>query len=527
MKKNSETKQKWIILGIITFLSFIFRLSTASVYVTYPDSTLYLSFAKSILNGRFFFDFAGGNNTILPPLYPLTAAFFSLFSGRIETSAILVSALAGALLIIPVFYIAKTVYNEKAAWVSSAFVFFSPILINWSKSILTESLFITLFISGIALCLYGIENRKLIFILISGGLIGLSYMTRVVGLVAIPVIGLWLLIYFIWNRKSAENTLGMKLKDALVPVVVFSLGFIIVTGLYLVKLHSFYGYWTVAGSYGSIKGTISYEGAATTSGWEGAKNEAAEEGALSKLVKKVTLNLQNYSTALLSMLTIGTIFVIAGLLFRWKVLYLVSVIAVYFSALLVQPLSPMIDERVRYLSPVFPLFLIIASGGISRIGDLIKSGGTRKIFISVMAFIVLLSFTLHLKMFPVHFNFPGNKDSVNLREKVGLWMKEKLPHPLRVMSRKPYVPYYADAIWFGTPATYEEVIKSAKEKSVDYIVLDRDIEYYLRPELRFLFDPKQAPAELTFIGGIRHPKTGELYIGLYKINREIKKESER
>lgn len=524
MKNISETKLKWIILGFITFLSFIFRLSTASIFVTYPDSTLYLSFAKSIQNGRFFFGFAGGNNTILPPLYPLTAAFFSLFSGRIETSAILVSALAGALLIIPVFYIAKTVYNEKAAWVSSAFVFFNPILINWSKSMLTESLFITLFISGIAICLYGIEKRKLLFILISGGFIGLAYMTRVIGLVVVPVLGLWLLIYFIWVRRPADNTSGMKLKDAYLPVIVFSLGFIIVTGFYLIKLHSFYGYWTVAGSYGSIKGTISYEGAATTSGWEGARNEAVEESALSKLVKKVILNLQNYSTALMGMLTIGTIFVIAGLLFRWKVLYLVSVIAVYFSALLVQPLSPMIDERIRYLSPVFPLVLIIASGGISRIGDLIKSGETRKILIPVMSLIVLLSFTLHLKMFPVHFNFTGNQGSVNIREKVGLWMKEKLPHPLRVMSRKPYVPYYADGVWFTTPSTYDEVIKLANEKSVDYIVLDRDIEYYLRPELRFLFDPKQAPGELTFVGGIRYPKTGELLIGLYKINRGLNKQ---
>jgi hypothetical protein len=102
---------------------------------------------------------------------------------------------------------------------------------------------------------------------------------------------------------------------------------------------------------------------------------------------------------------------------------------------------------------------------------------------------------------------------------MGSWMEKNLPHPIRVMSRKPYVAYYADAIWFVTPATYDEVIKLAREKDVDYIVLDRDIEYYLRPELRFLFNPKQAPKELTLAGGIRYPQTGELYIGLYKINR--------
>ncbi|MBI5192086.1 MAG: glycosyltransferase family 39 protein [Nitrospirae bacterium] len=524
MKNISDTKLKWIILGIITFLSFIVRISTASVFVTYPDSALYLSFAKSILNGRLFFDFAGGNNTILPPLYSLVIAFFSLFTGNIEKAGVLVSILSGAILIIPVFYIAKTVYNEKAAWVSTAFVFFSPILINWSTSMLTESLFITLFISGIAGCLYGIENKKLLFILVSGGLIGLSYMTRVVGIVVIPVLGIWMLIHYFSVRKPADNKTGMNWKDALVPVIVFSIGFILVTGLYLVKLHSFYGYWTIAGSYGSIKGTIAYEGAATPAGWENIKKGAVKESALLRLVKKILLNLQNYSLALLAMLTIGTIFVIAGLLFRWKVLYLVSVIVVYFSALLVQPLSPMIDERIRYLSPVFPLLLIIVSAGILRIGDLIKSQETRKILVPAMIVLVLLSFTLHLILFPVKLHFMGKIDDKYVRETVGLWMKKELPHPLRVMSRKPFMPYYADAIWFNTPATYIEMLQLAKEKSVDYIVLEREFEYERRPELRFLFYPKQVPPELSYIGGLQSPKTGEVYIALYRINREIGKQ---
>lgn len=518
--RSITTKQRWIILGVVILLSLIFRLSTSTTMVVYPDSTLYLSFAKAILNGKFSFNFSGGAETILPPFYPLLNALFTFFTGKVESSAVFVSALVGALLIIPVFYIAKTVYNEKAAWVSSVFIFFSPILINWSKSMLTESLFITLFISGIAVCLYGIEKRKWIIFLISGALIGMSYMTRIIGFVAMPVLGLWLLFSFFMISRTDEKGSGVNFKQVFVPVLIFAFGFILVTSFYLVKLHSFYGYWTLAGAYGSIKGTISYEGSATQAGWEGAKKETVTESALSMLVKKVTINLGNYSFALLFMLTIGSIFVIAGILFRWKILYLVSVIVIYFAALLVQPMSPMLDERVRYLSPVFPLFLIIVSGGISRIGDLIKSYGTRKILIPFMTFIILLSFTIHLRMFPVRFNFMGNP--LNIREKVGLWMKEKLPHPLRVMSRKPYVPYYADGVWFTTPPTYDEVIKQANANAVDYIVLDREIEYNLRPELRFLFDPKQAPEELSFVGGIRYPKTGELYIGVYRINRGSK-----
>lgn len=513
------TKQRWIILTGFILLSFIFRLSAATNMVVYPDSTLYLSFAKAMLNGKFSFNFSGGDETILPPLYPILDALFAFFNGKIETSAVLVSALAGALLITPVFYIAKTVYNEKAAWISAVFVFLSPILIHWSGAMVTESLFITLFISGIAVCLYGIERRKWIIFLISGALIGMSYMTRVIGFVAVPILGLWLVFAFLVIDRPNDKKPGINFKEAFVPVLTFAFGFMLVTGFYLVKLHSFYGYWTLAGAYGSIKGTISYEGSATKAGWEGARKQTVEESALSKLVKKVSINLVNYSLALLFMLTIGSIFVIAGILFRWKILYLVSVIVIYFAALLVQPMSPMLDERVRYLSPVFPIFLIIASGGILRIGDFVKSTGARKKIISVMFIIVLLSYTLYLKRFPVKFHSWGDH-FVSVNENVGLWMKEKLPQPLRIMSRKPFIPFYADGVWFITPPTFPEVIQLAKEKSVDYIVLDMDIDFVKRPALRFLFYQKQVPAELSFIGGIRHPKTGEFIIIIYKINRD-------
>ena len=388
--------------------------------------------------------------------------------------------------------------------------------------ILTFSSFLLRFISSIAFCLYGIEKEKWIFFLISGALVGLSYMTRVIGFVALPVIGLWLLIYSIWLRKSSDRASVINLNNIFAPVVIFLFGFVLITGLYLVKLHSFYGYWTIAGAYGSVKGMVSNEGAATTSGWENLNAAKAEESLYIKLIKKITINVQNYSTSLLGMLLFTVIFVIAGLFLRWKILYVVSFIAAYFAALLVQPLSPLLDERIRYLSPILPLFLIIASGGIVRIQDWIKWQVLKQAAIPVMVVIVLLSAIPQLMMFPIHFNnFWGSSNSVNFREEMGSWMEKNLPQPIRVMSRKPYIPYYADAVWFATPATYDEVIKLAKSHEVDYIVIDRDIEYFLRPELRFLFDPKEVPQELKLISGIRYPKTNELYIGLYKINRSI------
>ena len=518
--KNILINRK-IILSILVFFSFIVRFILASTDVVYPDSCLYLSYAKSILTGKFSFNFRGDVETVLPPLYSLSDAVFAFLTGNFETAGVLVSAIAGALLIVPVFYLAKAIYNETAAWISSVLVFLSPVLIHWSGAMLTESLFITLFISGIALGWHALESRSKLFILLSGIFVGLSYMTRVIGLVALPVISLWVLIFFIKSSERGNFNPKMVFKGILTYLTVFSLGFILATGLYLIHLHSFYGYWTLAGGYGSIKGTISYEGAATTSGYEGQQNANAEESFAGRVIRKVSLNSSNYANSLLTMLTFTTAFVIIGLFSaRWKILYIASFAFIYFSALLLQPLSPMLDERMRYLSPVVPLFLVLTSGGISRIKDWVKWKGINQIVIPISVLIVLLSSFAQFKMFPVHFdNIWNSGNRVNIRAKVAEWMKETIPKPIRIMSRKPNIPYYADAQWFVTPPTYPEVLELAKLKNVDYIVLDKGVDYYLRPELRFLFDPNKIPPELKFMGGVKHPETGELFIGLFKIER--------
>jgi len=527
---NMLFNKKTFLLAGLTFVAFLLRFFNAPSIVIYPDSCLYLSFAKSILNGKFSVDFRAGDETILPPLYSIASAVLSFFTGDIELSGVLISAVAGALLIIPVFYLAKVIYNEKAAWICSVLILFSPALIRWSGVMLTESLFIALFVSGIAFCWYGIESRKRIPFLLSGVFIGLAYMTRIIGLVAVPVIVLSIIFYSVKSGKPGSSNPGgtdnLNLKKLynymLTPIIIFSVGFIFITGAYLVKMHSFYGHWTLAGSYGSVKSTITYEGAATASEWERLETKKSEESFIEITSKKVIINARNYLSVLFKMLILTIVFVVAGLFSDRKVIYVASFVLFYFLALLLQPHSPFMEDSVRYLSPIMPLLLITASGGIVRIYDLIKWKAVRRAIIPVAVGMIIISSIPQIMVFHYFFNTSWIKKEVAIDsdEKVGLWMKENLPYPFRVMSRKPFIPYYADAIWFVTPATYKEVIELANQEAIDYIVIDRKFEYYLRPKLRFLFDTKQSPADLKFIEGIHNPKTGELVIGIYKINRQ-------
>ncbi|MCC7202781.1 MAG: glycosyltransferase family 39 protein [Nitrospirae bacterium] len=519
-----------IALGGFVFLSFILRLFGAPPTIVVPDSCLYLSFAKSILNGKFSFDFHEGIDSILPPLYSISSAVLSFVTGDIEFSGVLVSVIAGALLVIPVFYLAKAIYDERSAWLSAVLILLSPLMIRWSGVMLTESLFITLFLSGIALGWHGIEGRKNVFLLLSGACIGLSYMTRIIGLVAVPAVIISVIFYSLNFTKSAVSGTGWKgdfnlkklFKKVMVPLMIFFAGFILVTSAYLVKLHSFYGHWTIAGSYGSIKSTITYEGSATTSGWERLDAKKTGGDVIERVSNKVINNARNYLSALFKMLVLTIIFIAAGLFPGRKAIYPFLFVIFYFLALLVQPLSPLLDERVRYISPIVPLLLITTSGGIVHIYDAIKWKAVRYAMVPVSTGIVLVSFIYQLQVFPFNFNssWITKKAFTDPDKIVGRWMNTNLPHPLRMMTRKPYIPYFAGATWFLTPSTYNAVIELANQKGVDYIVVDRRYDYFLRPELRFLFHKELAPSDLKFIDGVNDSKTSELVIGIYKINRQ-------
>lgn len=522
MKDYLVNRKLWLLWGMVS-LSFLLRFLTAYAEVAYPDSCLYLSYAKAILNGKLSFDFKQGTEMILPPLYSLFSAAVSFINVDLELAGVLVSVLAGALLIIPVFYLAKDIYNETAAWIASALVMFSPHLLHWSGAILTESLFITLFISGITLGWYAFQGNKKLFIFLSGVVIGLSYMTRIIGLVAVPVVVLWTIYYFLLSGKSGNYPLRENSKRVISFLILFVVGFFIVTGPYLVHIRSVFGHWDITASYGTVGSAIGSIGYSSIAEREmRTPKSPSTEGVHTMLFKKLSGNIRDYSSGILTIFSFMVIFALTGLFTRWKILYLITAIAVYVASLLVQPLNPYLDERVRYLSPVVPLFLVMVSGGILNIHSWIKSGTAKKLIVPVMIGVVLISFILQYNMFPVHFHrFQGMDKSKNLRRQAGEWMKKNLTHPRRVMSRTPYIPYYADAVWFSTPATYKTAMNLAKTKNIDYMVIDRSIDFYLQPELRFLFNTTNIPPELNLILGIGNTRTKKLHIGVYKIEKDL------
>jgi hypothetical protein len=131
--------------------------------------------------------------------------------------------------------------------------------------------------------------------------------------------------------------------------------------------------------------------------------------------------------------------------------------------------------------------------------------------------VLVVSLAIQPLYLPGLYFAPLWKDTPPSRHQIfGVWIRDHLPHPLAIMARKPYVPYYADAVWFMTPTTIDGVLELARTKHVEYLILDRGTDPGLRPELAFLLDPDRAPNSLQLVAS-QKIENGPVIVALYRI----------
>ena len=112
----------WVLAGLALRL---WRVSLQ--LVMFRDETTYAYQIKHILDGTIFSD---ATYFTFPPAYPLLAAPFALVTGDPELAGRLVTSLAGAATAIPVYYLSRDLFGEKAAAVAAAVTALFPPLMG-------------------------------------------------------------------------------------------------------------------------------------------------------------------------------------------------------------------------------------------------------------------------------------------------------------------------------------------------------------------------------------------------------------
>lgn len=203
---------------LIIFLAFLarvlyFLLITGINSPPMEDGPEYDRIALNLLRNHEFSIFPGYPTSFRPPLYPFFLSVIYLFFGHSYALVRIIQALLSSLSCFFLYLITRRVWNERAAILSGWLLALYPGSIYLSGRFLAETLFVLLFLSSIYTILH---SQKSIGILLGGGLLGLSILTRSNFILFLPFLFLWLLLT---HRRRAFVRRGSFILLGLILVI--------------------------------------------------------------------------------------------------------------------------------------------------------------------------------------------------------------------------------------------------------------------------------------------------------------------
>lgn len=219
-----------------TFLAFLIR-----CYFVPPDTVINGDGAYyTILGERFVSgDFSGGISAYWSPLYSVLTGFSSLLFADRDFSGRFVSLVAGALLIIPAYFLIRDLFGRNAAYLGSILLIVHPFLIKSSGWVMTESVYTLILTTCILSGWRALSKMDWRLFLITGLLIGIAFLTKpeAIGYLLLMLV-LLVAAKFIHRRISFART-GFN-------CLLLSFGFSFFFLPYYLYLHQKTGVWTLS-----------------------------------------------------------------------------------------------------------------------------------------------------------------------------------------------------------------------------------------------------------------------------------------
>lgn len=183
-----------LILGLISFFSFLFFNSPLCNYLIGDETTHYL-WAKAILSGN--------TNEYIPffrtPAYGyFLASLYSLHNGIVSNIKITQFIFLSLLSILLIYHLSLQFFNKSTARLASILFLLNPLILFYQQQLLIEPLFIVLSLITLILLQYTISKKTIPYALLTGFFFALTALSRPNMLAFLPVI-LWLFIRY--NRN--------------------------------------------------------------------------------------------------------------------------------------------------------------------------------------------------------------------------------------------------------------------------------------------------------------------------------------
>jgi hypothetical protein len=470
IRLREEQFQLFLTLGVallvrLAFVPFIQRVDW--------DGFFYLGYAQNILRG----DWLGVKPqwTPYPLVYPAAIAAVSLFGVNLEAAGLIVSFVAGVLVVIPTYKVAGLLGGPRTALFAALLVALNPWLVSSSISIYSEALFILVWMCLLWIYVRNATRQTTCWFL------GVTLLASLV-LVLIRPIGLALLV-----GGVLIALLYPKLQKywMLVYGVILALS-LIVYGLYsdAVSMHLLQLTGSPQPSYALqeiSRGLVEYVD----------KNGLREQvlvyapGVQTSefFVANVLPLMRKYVSVMLDQFTQGVIafetgrnlsvfplyawtFAVLGLwTFHHPHLKIIPLLAVVPYVILI----PLFTSSLRYYYPVIPVFLIYVALGFETLFKMgyRRVGMTAALLLFGLSSLQMYQLNPHVQPVPV--------DSYKV---AGLWLREHYK-PEVVISAHPAPAFYAGAElqWLTTDpieTQFNKIVKSQAEQTI--LVLGTPVE---------------------------------------------------
>jgi len=494
------------------------------------DSFTYAISGKNLFSGNGL-SCRGCPQIVHPPFYSILIGFVWLLTNNLELSGQLVSVITGALLVVPVYYLAKKMYGKKVALLSAIFIVIFPALVYGSTETFSESLYTLLLITGIALYWKALYSKNVLWMALVGLVIGLCFLTHPMGIIFIPLFSVFLLFS---KYLISKITFRMILKKAIIMIITF----IITCSPYWIFLHKHTGEWM-------LSGTITY---LHSSNYITLSESKSEEEVLFKdyenpaylmyqnterqrvsmipfylsqpgeLLKRCVTNLREiyfeverlavilWVSPLLLKGVLGIIILFLGIgIFIQARNRKLTIKEIYLIFLLLSALIFLILQiEHRYFYPYIPIVILLMTKILIDIQNWLKHKLIRFNKQIANGLICFLPIALVIAMATCSsFLILHKKSYAPYEYKImGEWMKENIEdiENKTIMSRRAGVPFYATSEWnplyYGD---YQGMIKYAKSRGIDYLIIDEYTIPRLRPRYAFLLEENQENSGLEVI----------------------------
>jgi 4-amino-4-deoxy-L-arabinose transferase-like glycosyltransferase len=430
-----------------------------------PDGVVYVTIAKQVHASGSPFD------PLYHPLYPLCIALAEPLVGDWETTGRWVSALFGALVIVPAFALARETVGRQAALLSVVLLAIHPRLVLNSASVLCEATYTFFLVSGVYVARRGLVTGPGALVAFGGLCLGLAYLVRPEA--ALYLVGLIAIVIFMVATGRARAAALLPWLGAAVLI------FVVVAAPYVWYLTEVWGHPTLSGK---IDHNLPL-----------AVGAASEPDPLPMRILENALFFQKY--ALPDLLPwVLMLLVLPGVLARSPTPGWLARDGLLLAATLPPFASLAFHVDSRVFLPALPFVLPFAAVGVLWAAVTLTDARRGLPFSGALVLLVALVLA------PWTFQPVLRPDTGALvYRQAARWIASTQPRDTTLLDRKPFVAFYSERRWIPLPRVGpDDLLAVARKAGARLVILDsRELPFDRRRLIPLLWGP--APAGLDVL----------------------------